>query len=120
MAEEAEVVTLHVGNLTRNVGEAHLREVFSSFGALSAVDLQVRSIDHGPTSGLMRAQVDREVGLSKGFAYVSYRSAEEAEAAVLSMDGGQLDGNALKVSFILVANSKRRRESPGERCRILS
>jgi len=50
--------------------------------------------------------------LSKGNAYIEYESAKEAETAMLHLDGGQLDGNVLKVSYILVSNN-RRRNSPG-------
>lgn len=92
-ASDSAAVTLHVGGLTRNVREAHLVEVFSCFGSVKAVELQTSK------------------GLSKGFAYVHFNSSLDAEAAVLAMDGGQLDGAVLKVSFILV-QPRRRRDSP--------
>lgn len=91
----AEGSTLHVGNLTRNVKNEHLMEIFSTYGSVKKVDLQV----------------DKRVGLSKGNAYIEYELSKDAEQAMLYLDGGQLDGNYLKVSFILVA-SKRRRLSP--------
>ncbi len=36
------------------------------------------------------------VNLPRGFAYVEFKSREEAEKARLHMDGGQLDGNVLR------------------------
>jgi RNA-binding protein with serine-rich domain 1 len=51
------------------------------------------------------------VKLSKGFAYVEYNSPSDAENAQLHMDGGQLDGNVLKVSFVLVNQRRRRSDS---------
>lgn len=35
---------LHVGHLTRNVGEAHIREIFSTFGPLSGVELAMDKV----------------------------------------------------------------------------
>jgi RNA-binding protein with serine-rich domain 1 len=81
--ESSTPVTLHVGNLTRNVTSIHLMDVFECFGDCS-----------------VELQVDRGVGLSKGFAYVSYSNPRDAETAVLSMDSAQLDGNIIKVTLI--------------------
>ena len=36
------------------------------------------------------------VNLPRGYAYVEYKTWEEAEKARLHMDGGQLDGNVLR------------------------
>lgn len=49
----------------------------------------------GTHAGYGRVQMDRAVGLSRGFAYVEFHTAEEAEAARTSLDGGQLDGNVI-------------------------
>eukprot|EP01041_Mallomonas_annulata_P004571 gene4570-9086_t len=89
--ESSEGTTLHIANLTRNVKEEHLQEIFSTYGPVDLV-------------------IDKRVGLSKGNAYVEFEKAKDAEDAMLHMDGGQLDGHILKVSYILV--NKRRRESP--------
>ncbi len=41
------------------------------------------------------SQMDRAVGLSRGFAYVEYETPADAAAAKFNMDGGQLDGNVI-------------------------
>lgn len=91
----AEGTSLHVSNLTRNVKADHLKEIFSHFGLVKNVDLQA----------------DRKLNLSKGFAYVEFSSAQDAEKAQAYMDDGQLDGNKLKVTFVLVSK-KNRQPSP--------
>lgn len=37
-------MALHVGNLSRNVSEEHLRDIFGTFGALASVELSVDPI----------------------------------------------------------------------------
>ena len=61
----------------------------------------------------MDLQADRKLNLSKGFAYVEFSNAQDAEKAQAYMDNGQLDGNKLKVTFVLVSK-KNRQPSPGE------
>ena len=78
-AEPPQTTKLHVGRLTRNVTEAHLREIFGTFGPLKLVDLVL----------------DKTVNLSRGYAYVEYETVEDAEKAQVHMDEGQLDGNVL-------------------------
>ena len=70
---------LHVGHLTRNVTEAHVREIFTTYGKIKAVELVM----------------DGRVNLPRGFAYVEYESRAEAEKAREHMDGGQIDGNVI-------------------------
>ena len=70
---------LHVAHLTRNVTEAHITEIFSSFGELKSTELSI----------------DRLLGLPRGFAYVEYNVHEDAAKAQMHMDGGQLDGRIL-------------------------
>lgn len=41
---------------------------------------------------------DRETGRSRGFAFVEMSTAEEAKAAIASLDGKEVDGRALKVN----------------------
>lgn len=88
--------TLHVANLTPHVTEDHLRDIFGTFGRLAEVELNR----------------DPRLGLSNCTASVRYEVASEAEEAVLRMDKAQLDGNVLKVAYVLF--EKRRTDSPGE------
>ena len=40
-------------------------------------------------------------------AIVTFKKDRDAEQALINMDGGQIDGNVVKISFVLVSNSKR-------------
>ena len=71
---------LVVGNLTRNVTEDHIREIFGTYGAVSSVELAM----------------DRAVNLPRGFAHVEFEQRDDAEKALEYMNGGQLDGNVVR------------------------
>ena len=53
---------------------------------------------------------DRETGRSRGFAFVEMSSAEEAQAAISSYDGKEVEGRNLKVN-----EAKAREERGGSR-----
>jgi len=76
---------LHVGNLTRNVNEEHLKEIFGNWGKLKRVELVF----------------DRKTVQSKGFAYLEFEANEEAVEAMARMDGAQIDGNVISVQYTL-------------------
>ncbi len=42
---------------------------------------------------------DRETGRSRGFAFVTFSSGAEADAAIANMDGAELDGRTIKVNI---------------------
>jgi RNA recognition motif-containing protein len=60
-----------VGNLTRNVNEEHLREIFGQWGKLLRVELGW----------------DRRIDQPKGFAYVEYDKYADSVEALKRMDG---------------------------------
>ncbi|EKX52804.1 hypothetical protein GUITHDRAFT_55523, partial [Guillardia theta CCMP2712] len=72
-----------VENLTRNVGEAHLKEIFESFGKIKTSSLDFSERSNLPT----------------GTGFVEYEKREEAEEAIAAMDGSQIDGNVVSVRF---------------------
>jgi len=84
--------TLQVGNLTRNVKEAHLKEIFGNFGQVVAVHLAI----------------DKDVDLPKGYGYVDFESRQEAEDALAHMNHGQMDGEVISVEFIHIPSSKNK------------
>jgi RNA recognition motif-containing protein len=73
---------LYVGNLSFNTSAQDLEAKFGEFGTVESANL----IE------------DRETGRSRGFGFVEMSSAEEAKAAIASLDGQDLDGRNLKVN----------------------
>lgn len=83
---------LYVGNLAFHTTEDTLQQTFSSVGTVSEAKLVI----------------DRETGRSRGFAFVSMSTDEEAQAAIDQLNGADLDGRALRVSI-----AEERRPSGG-------
>lgn len=50
--------------------------------------------------------VNRETGRSRGFGFVTFGSAQEAEAAVANMNEQDLDGRRIRVSSYLFLDLK--------------
>lgn len=73
---------LYVGNMSFKTSEAELRDAFGQFG--SVTDVYIAN--------------DRETGRPRGFAFVTFSTADEAKVAVEKMNGADLDGRALTVN----------------------
>ena len=73
---------IYVGNLSYNVSEQDLETLFSEFGK----NLQIKLVK------------DFETGRSKGFAFIEFENASEAQPA-LSMDGKEFQDRRLKVNL---------------------
>src|ERR1700761_8716994 len=73
---------LYVGNLSFNTNAEGVRAAFQDFGTVSDVHLVT----------------DRETGRSRGFAFVTMGTPEEAQKAIEGMDGHTLDGRPLRVN----------------------
>ena len=80
---------LYAGNLSYNVDNAGLEQLFTEFGQVSTAEVIV----------------DRSTGRSKGFGFVEMSSDQEAQAAIDGLSGKEHDGRALTV------NEARPRES---------
>jgi cold-inducible RNA-binding protein len=74
---------LYVGNLSYNVTEPELREVFAE-GGKNVVEVKV--------------VMDRETGRPRGFAFVEMGSDEEASQAIQTLTGREIQGRAINVS----------------------
>lgn len=74
---------LYVGNLSFNSTEESLAEAFSQDSR------QVSSVS---------IVTDRDTGQSRGFAFIEMASDTDAQAAIQSMDGKELDGRTLRVN----------------------
>ncbi|KAG6407342.1 hypothetical protein SASPL_130331 [Salvia splendens] len=85
-----ESLVLHVDQLSRNVNENHLKEIFGNFGEVVNV----------------RVAMDHVVNLPKGFAYVEFKIRADAEKAQLYMDGAQIDGKVVRAKFTLPERKK--------------
>jgi cold-inducible RNA-binding protein len=73
---------LYVGNLSYETTEDDLRSLFSQAGTVNAVDLIK----------------DRDTGSSKGFAFVTMNSQDEATKAITQFNGRSLGNRELKVN----------------------
>jgi cold-inducible RNA-binding protein len=80
--EQAMNTRLYVGNLSFNTTAEGVRAAFTQFGTVSDVHLVS----------------DRETGRSRGFAFVTMGTTDEAAKAIEGMDGKTLDGRPLRVN----------------------
>ncbi len=83
---------LFVGNLSYQTMENDLQEYFSQAGAVNAVNLML----------------DKFTGKSRGFAFVEFANAADAEKAVGMFHGKEFQGRALTVNI-----ARPREERPG-------
>src|SRR6185503_4091159 len=74
---------LYVGNLSYNVTEGELRDVFAE-GGRNVVEVKI--------------VMDRDTGRPRGFAFVEMGSDAEAEAAISSLTGREIQGRPINVS----------------------
>jgi RNA recognition motif-containing protein len=87
---------LFVGNLSFNTTENDLQDAFAAFGTVTETNLMM----------------DRMTNRSRGFAFVTMASAEEAQKAIAGMNGKEIDGRALTVN---VAKPREERPAGGGR-----
>lgn len=73
---------LYVGNLAFSATESSINELFNQYGSVDSCQIIT----------------DRETGRSKGFGFVEMGSDEEAEKAISSLNGYQMEGRALTVN----------------------
>ena len=73
---------LFIGGLSWDTTDHELREAFERFGSVTEA----------------KVVTDRDTGRSRGFGFVSFEAADQAQSAVQEMDGADLDGRAIRVS----------------------
>jgi RNA recognition motif-containing protein len=76
------IMSIYVGNLSYEVTESALTDVFTEYGTVKRVQL--------PT--------DRETGRLRGFGFVEMSSDAEEEAAITALDGSEWMGRDLKIN----------------------
>jgi RNA recognition motif-containing protein len=86
-------MSIYIGNLSYEVTQENLEEVFAEYGTVKSVQL--------PT--------DRETGRLRGFGFVEMGTEAEETAAIEALDGAEWMGRDLKV------NKARPREDRGSR-----
>jgi len=75
-------MSIYVGNLSYEVTQEDLSEVFADYGSVKRVQL--------PT--------DRETGRPRGFGFVEMSTEEEESAAIEALDGAEWMGRDIKVN----------------------
>jgi len=84
---------LYVGNLSFDTMDEQLRQAFGACGSVASASVVL----------------DRETGNSRGFGFVEFHSPEDAQRAIQTLDGSELDGRRLTV------NEARARANDGAR-----
>lgn len=84
-------MSIYVGNLSYQVTEEAVQDVFSEYGEVKRIQLPK----------------DRETGRMRGFAFVEMASEAEEQAAIDALDGAEWMGRDLKVN-----KAKPREERP--------
>jgi RNA recognition motif-containing protein len=89
---------IYVGGLPYSVTDGQLQEIFSAHGAVESANVIA----------------DKFTGRSRGFGFVEMSSGNEAQKAIESLNGTQLDGRTLTVNE---AKPMARRDNGGGRNR---
>jgi RNA recognition motif-containing protein len=88
-------MNLFIGNLSRDVTEAELRELFAPFGTL----------------GTVTVVKDKFSGVSKGFGFVDMPNKAEAEAAIAALHRQPFKGQSMDITE--ARPREQRRSGPG-------
>lgn len=74
---------IYVGNLSYRTAEDQLTQSFAQFGQITDTVIVM----------------DRATNRSKGFGFITFETADQAEKAVQGMNGKEIDGRTVKVSI---------------------
>ena len=88
---------LFVGNLSFNTTENDLQEAFAAHGTVQEANLMM----------------DRMSGRSRGFAFVTMSTPDEAQRAIQALHGAQIDGRALTVNVARPKEERPHGDRPG-------
>jgi len=87
-------MNIYVGNLSFDATEDDVRQLFTEFGEVSAVNIIS----------------DRDSGRPKGFGFVEMPQAEQAQAAMKSLNAKEYKGRPLNVNEARPKTDRPRRE----------
>lgn len=85
---------VYIGNMNYKTTEERLGEVFQEYGEVVSINIIK----------------DKDTGRPRGFAFIEMSSDEEANKAISSLNGSDLDGRQIKVN-----EAKERRDFKQER-----
>jgi RNA recognition motif-containing protein len=85
-------MNIFVGNLSRDVNEKELRQLFEEFGDVTS-------------AAVIK---DKMTGQSRGFGFVEMSDSEAADSAINALNGRQVKGRAINVN-----EARPRAERPG-------
>ena len=92
-------MSIYVGNLSYQVTDEDLSEVFKDYGTVKRVQL--------PT--------DRETGRPRGFGFVEMSTEEEETKAIEALDGAEWMGRDIKVNKAKPRDERSPRQNSGGR-----
>ena len=75
-------MNIYVGNLSRQVSDSELKDIFAEFGEVTKVNIIM----------------DKFTGESRGFGFVEMANDEEAEKAIAELNGKDVQGRTITVS----------------------
>ncbi|CAH8514854.1 unnamed protein product [Schistosoma turkestanicum] len=84
-SSESRFTRVLIEKLTKNITKAHIQEIFSVWGEIHSVDLPPDRI---------------HPEFNRGYGYVEYVDSKSASDAVNFMNGGQIDGQEVRVSEV--------------------
>ena len=85
-------MTVYIGNLSYDVTEDDLKEVFTEYGSVKRVQIPV----------------DRETGRARGFGFVDMETEAEESTAIDTLDEAEWMGRTLRVNKAKPRNSSVR------------
>ncbi|MGH7256206.1 MAG: RNA recognition motif domain-containing protein, partial [Nitrospirales bacterium] len=88
---------IYVGGLPYSTSESQLADLFATHGTVESVKIIT----------------DRYTGQSRGFGFVEMASSQEAQTAIDSLNGTQLDGRTLTVNEARPQEPRAARGGPG-------
>jgi RNA recognition motif-containing protein len=89
-------MNIYVGNLSYNVTEDELRDLFAEHGEVAKVNVIT----------------DKFSGQSKGFAFVEMVKQVDAEEAIKAVNGSSLKSRSIKVNQARPQNDRPKRRGP--------
>ena len=87
-------MNIYVGNLSYDLTEKELEELFAEFGSVTAA----------------RIITDRTTGRSKGFGFIEMDNKAEGEEAIKQLDGKEMNERPLKVNEARPREERPRRK----------